>query len=101
MLFEDKWPEDWRGKLIDILEKGRPESAGNTPNGVSAEKSHEKHKIEAFRGGEKTGNDDDDHYSKYGITYDTYKKSHSESIHGHSGTSKSSSSSSDPLQINQ
>ena len=44
VLFEDKWPEDWRGKLIDILEKGRPESAGNTPNGVSAEKSHEKHK---------------------------------------------------------
>mmetsp|Transcript_27304 Transcript_27304/g.41093 ORF Transcript_27304/g.41093 Transcript_27304/m.41093 type:complete len:557 (-) Transcript_27304:206-1876(-) len=96
VLFVDKWPEDWRGSLIDVLERGRPESDGNNISSVNGEKNEGKHKdpLEAFRSEEKTGNDDDDHYSKYGNSYSAYKKSHGKSSHGHAGTSSSSSSSS-------
>ncbi len=108
VLFIDKWPEDWRGTLIDMLERGRPESDGKNGNSISGEKSttkHHKDPLEAFRSDEKTGNDDDDHYSKYGSTYDHYKKTHSKSTNTHhnggtSSASSASSSSSSSLPLN-
>ena len=73
VLFADRLPEDWRGSLIEILEKGR------TPPDISDNKVDEAKKVDpldAFKDGMKTGEDDDDHYSKYGSTYDQYKKTH-------------------------
>ena len=63
-LFADKWPEDWRGAMIETLEKGRPASVnGSTAKKVEQEKI-KKDPVKEFYKGE----DDDDHYSKYGTS---------------------------------
>ncbi len=82
ILFMDRWPEDWRGSLIHLLEKGRPTSNSATASASASAttgKKNVKDPLEAFRsqdddddGGD---NDDDSHYSKYGKAYDNYKQS--------------------------
>ncbi len=64
-LFADKWPEDWRGALIETLEKGRPAIAkSNETIAVDDAENNEKDPVTEFYKGE----DDDDHYSKYGTS---------------------------------
>ncbi len=66
-LFADRWPEDWRGALIEVLEKGRPETSKTSASSTMEDdkvKDKKKDPLKEFYKGE----DDDDHYSKYGTS---------------------------------
>ena len=94
-LFADRWPEDWRGALIELLQKGRErESTSNSQSAITTTnhdgKVKSKDPLGDFQKKEKDRlnvdiddyvNDDDNHYSKYGDSYERYKETHKTKTH--------------------
>jgi len=72
ILFIDRWPEDWRGVIIEYLENGRDDSDSSSSSVKDSDDP-----LKAFRSQDSgAAGDDDDHYSKYGSSYETYKETH-------------------------